>query len=880
MSEFRDCALENQSGVARHLEFSARVTRALFGMALCYVALSITAASAQPSTPAPAPPATPPAAQPGAPVVAQASPVPETATGPVVNQQQRESAFDDFFKVGLDLEKPLAVHNLSIRRDTMELGLADGTIYLAQPVAGRITGAYFSGKGTIRAALPNAIDRKLMQGGTYGKPVFEEPISEAVLRFDDGADREILAAGKPGTKGSDDPSGTWNDRMRIAFNSGDLQMDFLDNMLNGLKSTSFFQVDAHTKDGKDWYIFEHNGRYRVEDYILHERAMGAAGKRWYEVDSAFHRPEDYDAKGNYDVMPESDNKEFRALRNVAMTIEIPNLKSLNIDARLTVEAARNGVRALRFDFVNNIDAATWHDPGRQVNTTLVAASDGTPLPYLHRCHELLVLLPAPLAKGEQTVVHVKATENTIVQLTSSSFGVYSTYAWFPQIGFNGGRYTTDWTVKVAKPLLIAGTGDVVREWTEGNLNCGQWKSDVPVQFASFIFGDFQATDGAYKRASPGSGEVGLRLLTGRGRALPGSLTTPGETPGFKVGFEIEEHNFKGNPQAILHNISEGLKTYETVFGPFPFAQLDITEMAPYEGWAQSPAGFIMVSSIDKGGTMLEDLEAGETDNDQVHVKVHRDEQGGLGRVGGGGIGDQFVYHELAHQWWGHQIGWASSEDAWISESWAEYSAGLMIDAIDHKRFVDMRDKWKHYASIADPFGTIATAYRTSTVEHPYEYTFLVYDKGPYVVHMLRTWMGWDKFSKYVNTIQTKYKGTNINTDTLAREASAVMGYDMFPFFDQWVRDKGIPKVHWSWSSAPDTDGKPIVTIKVKQEDQANFKILMIPISLDFGKGDPVVVPKPMVKAEAEIKVKVPAVPRSVKLDADSTQLATFVADGK
>jgi hypothetical protein len=41
-----------------------------------------------------------------------------------------------------------------------------------------------------------------------------------------------------------------------------------------------------------------------------------------------------------------------------------------------------------------------------------------------------------------------------------------------------------------------------------------------------------------------------------------------------------------------------------------------------------------------------------------------------------------------------------------------------------------------------------------------------------------------------------------------------------------------------------------------------------------------VVPKPMLKADAEIKVKVPMNPKSVKLDADSTQLAVFVADGK
>jgi aminopeptidase N len=272
-----------------------------------------------------------------------------------------------------------------------------------------------------------------------------------------------------------------------------------------------------------------------------------------------------------------------------------------------------------------------------------------------------------------------------------------------------------------------------------------------------------------------------------------------------------------------------------------------------------------------GGTVEED-EDGNT-----HI-MNIEEQGGLGKVGGGGVGDQFVFHELAHQWWGHQIGWVSDEDEWISESWAEYSAGLIINAIDPKRFVTMRDEWRKRALEADAFGTISTAYRSNSVEHPGERTRLLYDKGPCVIHMLRTWMGWEKFTKYVGTVQSKYKGTNINTDTLAREASAVLGYDMFPFFDQWVRDEGIPKVHWTWSSAADTDGKQLVTIKVSQEDKENFKILMVPITFDFGKGEPVVVLKPILKAEAAIQVKVPSLPKAVRMDEDLTQLAVFISD--
>jgi len=173
---------------------------------------------------------------------------------------------------------------------------------------------------------------------------------------------------------------------------------------------------------------------------------------------------------------------------------------------------------------------------------------------------------------------------------------------------------------------------------------------------------------------------------------------------------------------------------------------------------------------------------------------------------------------------------------------------------------------------ADPKGTIAAAYRS-----PERYR-LLYFKGPYVVHMLRSWMGWDKFIKLTSTIQTKYKGKNINTDTLAREASTLMGYDMFPFFDQWVRDQGIPKVRYSWSAAKQDDGKFLVTIKLRQDDAPNFKYMMVPISFEFGKGDPVVVTKPILKADTDIEMKVPIRPTNVRLDNDATQLADFIQD--
>jgi len=107
-----------------------------------------------------------------------------------------------------------------------------------------------------------------------------------------------------------------------------------------------------------------------------------------------------------------------------------------------------------------------------------------------------------------------------------------------------------------------------------------------------------------------------------------------------------------------------------------------------------------------------------------------------------------------------------------------------------------------------------------------------------------------------------------------------MGYSMFPFFDQWVRDKGIPRVHYTWTVAPDAEGKQVVTIKLRQENQANPKILMIPVALDFGKGTPTIIQKPLLKAEGEIQLRVPEKPKGVTLDPQETQLAFFIDDAK
>jgi aminopeptidase N len=735
---------------------------------------------------------------------------------PIESQADMEAVFDGFFKVPLDLDHPWSVKGLRLKRDTLELTLAGGTLYLAQPIGGMVTGACYVGPGSMKVTVPNASDRKLL-ADSYGKPVFQESFDQVALRFDDGAEKEIAAAATPGGAPIANAAETWASRMRIEDDSSRLELDFLESRLDDLRDTSFFTAAIHTPANES-YSFSHRGRDPIEVALFREKPLDKAGKRRYESISRFHRPEDYDASGNYDLVTEADNKMPAAMNHIRMTITIPNTKSVQIDADLTVKALRDGVRSVRFDLINNLE---WKDEkDRPVTVERVLDDTGHPLPYLHRKHQLLVLLPETLNRGDTTHVLVQATEDTIVPLTSGSFYIYSDADWYPRTssGAEAARHTFDWTVKVVNPMLAAGSGDLQRRWEEGNLSCGQWTSDIPVRFASFIFGHFKVTEDRFESEATGGKVVPLRLYA---RSSAQSL----------------------NPKSVLYNIKQGMKTYESVLGPFPFGDLDIAEMAHNLGFAQAPPGILFI---------------GES----------------LGTAGGGGISDQVIFHELAHQWWGHQVGRAGVEDTWIDEAWAEYTAMLITEAIDKSRAREQRDGWREKALAADRYGTISTAYRSQE-----EYD-LLYKKGPCVLHMLRTWMGWEKFTQYMATLQTKYRNTNINTDTLAREASKALGYDMFPFFDQWVRDRGIPKVHYSWSAAPEAGGKQIVTITLRQEDEANFKVLMLPIALDFGQKESTIVQKPVLKARQEIQLRVPQVPKKITMDPGETQLAIFINDDK
>jgi aminopeptidase N len=113
--------------------------------------------------------------------------------------------------------------------------------------------------------------------------------------------------------------------------------------------------------------------------------------------------------------------------------------------------------------------------------------------------------------------------------------------------------------------------------------------------------------------------------------------------------------------------------------------------------------------------------------------------------------DYVIAHEIAHQWFGNKAIPATDEDDWVSETLAEYWAGLAMGAMaggktDIKGFQKMLWDWRGEAGNCEATGPITSVNFTGGEQWFRDRYCLLYHRGPLVVHMLRTLIGDERFA--------------------------------------------------------------------------------------------------------------------------------------
>lgn len=225
-----------------------------------------------------------------------------------------------------------------------------------------------------------------------------------------------------------------------------------------------------------------------------------------------------------------------------------------------------------------------------------------------------------------------------------------------------------------------------------------------------------------------------------------------------------------------------------------------------------------------------------------------------------------------------RIGWASGDDSWLSEAFAEYASGIFVDEFQgRKRFGRQLEEWRRQALNSDREAPIAAA---DTLRGPNAFrqrTDLLYNKGPYVLHMLRIQLDDRKYMEVMRALQERFRHHSISTEQLLVEVSRAAGQNYTSFFDQWIWDVGIPKFTYSRRAEEQADGRYLITVHVRQEDRERVKRVLMPVHIHFGN-ETTTQYQPVVEGDQMIRILSPAEPKDVTLDDDRTLLAEFVKE--
>ncbi len=158
----------------------------------------------------------------------------------------------------------------------------------------------------------------------------------------------------------------------------------------------------------------------------------------------------------------------------------------------------------------------------------------------------------------------------------------------------------------------------------------------------------------------------------------------------------------------------------------------------------------------------------------------------------GNFSDDLMAHELAHQWFGDYVTCASWEELWLNEGFATYLTGLTIEKFKSS---NEWEQWKYskvnYITSA-PGGSV---FVTDTISFWRLFdSRLTYDKGGYVLHMLRWKLGDDAFfagvRSYLNDPKIRF-GFATNAD-LITHLEAAGNTDLTEFFEDWFYGEGYP----------------------------------------------------------------------------------------
>jgi aminopeptidase N len=190
-----------------------------------------------------------------------------------------------------------------------------------------------------------------------------------------------------------------------------------------------------------------------------------------------------------------------------------------------------------------------------------------------------------------------------------------------------------------------------------------------------------------------------------------------------------------------------------------------------------------------------------------------------------------VAHEIAHQWFGDSVTESTWADLWLSEGFATYFAGLAIENLEGESQFESYLETSAKAVFAYEKQTVVPIHDIDTPELLKLLNANNYQKGAWVLHMLRMRLGDASFFEGIRRYYQAHKESTANTEDLRTALEQSSGKQLTDFFKRWVYESGHPKYELSsnWNAK-----RQSVELVLKQNQQSALFLDPVPVRLTSG----------------------------------------------
>jgi hypothetical protein len=327
-------------------------------------------------------------------------------------------------------------------------------------------------------------------------------------------------------------------------------------------------------------------------------------------------------------------------------------------------------------------------------------------------------------------------------------------AWYPQVGVDD-YATAELRLEVPPDYVAVAGGALVARDDRPDRRVFVYRQDRPAKYQSVVVG--RLVEGPAQSASG----VALRTWTVR-RARNDVAQTTAE-------------------------VADILAFYTREFGPAPYPDLNLVIAEARAPGGHSPPGMVLLN--ERPPFLRSSL---VPDPASFHD-----------------IPGFFLAHELAHQWWGQGVSGQNYRERWISEGMAQYAAALWARSrYGEERFRDVLRRMARWAHRETGAGPIHLGQRLGHLANdPQVFRAVVYDKGAYVAHMLRSRAGEEPFRRAMHALQADNRFGKIGTRDVQHALEAASGLRLDEYFEAWIYGTRLPQLRVTHRSVASPEGQ-------------------------------------------------------------------------